>query len=136
MGLAERRATKDFQDNRLPALIADLHRLAGFEVPIEIAWDQLAKADQAGSYGEYWPKVYFQPLIDALTDVARDEMGKEALRGGLTKIVLANTSDYYSPSSAISFAGGVLTIDHDPCCNVDDVGERARALVKALEQAL
>ena len=136
MGLAERRATKDFQDNRLPALVAELHKLAGFEVPLEIAWDQLAKADQAGNYGEFWPKVYFQPLIDALTDVARDDMGKEALKGGLTKIVLANTSDYYSPGSAISFTGGVLTIDHDPCCNVDDIGERSRALVKALEQGL
>lgn len=33
MGLAERRAIKDFQDNHLPKLQAEIHAAAGFPVP-------------------------------------------------------------------------------------------------------
>lgn len=33
MGLAERRAIKDFQDHHLPKLQAEIHAAAGFPVP-------------------------------------------------------------------------------------------------------
>lgn len=47
MGLAERRAIKDFQDNHLPKLQAEIHKAAGFPVPIEVTWDQLATEGQS-----------------------------------------------------------------------------------------
>ena len=51
MGLAERRASKEFQDKTYPALQAEIQKLAGTPLPIEINWDQLAKEESA-SYGE------------------------------------------------------------------------------------
>lgn len=136
MGLAERRAIKAFQDNNLPGYTSEIHALVGAEVPIEVSWDQLAKADYADSYAEFFRKVYFQPLIDSLKAIAIDDMGKDALKGGLKKIVLCNSKDTYTADYAMSFADGVVTIDHDSCTNVDYVDERTAALTKALEKGL
>jgi hypothetical protein len=136
MGLAERRATKEFQDKSLPSLKAEIEKLAGFAVPIEINWEQLAREDYADSYDENWKKVFFQPVINALKKVTRDQMGKDAIKSGLKRIVLCNTKGAYSPESAITFAAGDLTIDHDPASNVDYVDDRATHLVKILEKNL
>jgi hypothetical protein len=136
MGLAERRATKEFQDKSLPGLRAELEKLLGKPVELEIHWEQLAKEDYAESYGESWRKVYFQPVIDALKSITRDELGKEAVQGGLKKIIFRNSRDAYSAESAIDFTAGDLTIDHDPSSNVDDVDARAKHLIKIVERAL
>lgn len=136
MGLAERRATKDFQDKSLPQLKAEIEKLAGFAIPIEINWEQLARDDYGDSYDENWKKVYFQPLINALKKVTRDQMGKDAVKSGLKKIILCNTRGAYSAESAITFAGGEVTIDHDPASNVDYIDDRTDHLVKILEKNL
>jgi hypothetical protein len=136
MGLAERRATKDFQDNHLPGLTSEVHALAGFDVPIEIRWEQLAKDGYADSYAENFRKVYFQPLLGALKAIAIDDLGKDALKAGLKKIVLCNTKDLYTAEYAVSFENGVATIDHDPMSNVDYVDDRTTALTKVLEKGL
>lgn len=136
MGLAERRAVKEFQDKSYPGLKADIEQAAGFAVPIEVSWDQLAKEDYASSYGEFWNKVYFQPLIAALKKITRDDIGRDAIRDGLKKITLTNTKGAYSAESAITFAGGELVIDHDPATNVDYIDDRTDHLVKILERAL
>lgn len=136
MGLAERRATKTFQEKSFPALKADIEKLAGFPVALEVSWEQLAKESYADGYEENWRKVYFVPVIDALKSICRDDLGKDALKEGLKKIVFCNTKDTYSAEAAISFTGGELTIDHDPCTNVDYVKDRADAVQKALEKGL
>jgi hypothetical protein len=136
MGLAERRASRAFQDKSFPALKADIEKMAGFPVPLEINWEQLAKENYADGYEENWRKVYFQPVLDAFKSVCRDDLGREALKDGLKKIVFCNTRDAYSAESAISFTGGELVIDHDPCTNVDYVKERADTVQKALEKGL
>ncbi|MBK7538714.1 MAG: hypothetical protein IPI49_25780 [Myxococcales bacterium] len=136
MGLAERRATKEFQEKVLPALRAELDKLAGRPLELEINWDQLAKEDHGESYSESWRKVYFQPVITALKSITRDDLGKEAIQQGLRKLVLCNSRGAYSADSAISFVAGELTIDHDPCTNVDYVDERADYIIKIVEKAL
>ncbi len=72
--------------------------------------------------------MYFQPLADALHAVAADDLGKSALREGLSKIVIRNTG--------ISCTDGVLTFDHKPQTNIDDGEERAKGLQRVLESAL
>src|SRR5690349_9301469 len=136
MGIAERRATKEFQDKSLPALLTEIHKHAGFEVPVDISWDQLAKEGVSERFNENWKKVYFQPTIEALKSISRDEMGKEALKSGLKKIVFCNSSGRYSAESAISFTSGELTIDHDPDCNVDYIQDRADHARKEMERSL
>lgn len=136
MGLAERRATKEFQDKSLPGLKAELEKLTGKPVELEINWEQLAKDDYGNSYDEFWRKVYFQPVLTALKSITRDELGKEAIKQGLRKIVFCNTRGAYSAESAISFSGGELTIDHDPCSNVDYVEERSKHVIHLVEKSL
>ena len=135
MGLAERRAIKDFQDKHLPALTKQIQDLAGFAIPLEITWEQLAVDGQSSLYEEAWPALYFTPVIEALKEIARDDMGKAALKAGLKKIEFRNSGGFYSPHSAIKFEGGTLLIDHD-VSNIGDVGERTKYIIEIVEKAL
>lgn len=136
MGLAERRATKEFQEKILPGLKAELEKHAGAAVELEIQWEQLAKDDQASGYAEHWSKVYFQPVIAALKSITRDQIGKDAIAGGLKKISFRNTKNAYSAESAITFEAGELIVDHDPCSNVDYLDERTNHIIQIVEKAL
>jgi hypothetical protein len=90
MGLAERRGVEQFKNDDYPGWKSRIDEAAGFEVPVEVNWEELAVADYADSYAEFFPKVYFQPLTDALNAAAADDLGKSALREGLAKIVIRN----------------------------------------------
>jgi hypothetical protein len=135
MGLAERRAAKDFQDNQLPPLQAEISMLAGTELSLEINWEELATANQAHLYADAWPELYFKPVIAALRQITRDQMGKDAVASGLKKLEIRNSKGAYSPASAITFASGTLAIDHD-LSNVGDTDARAKYIVELLEKSL
>ena len=98
-------------------------------------WDSIAVDDYADMYEEGFTKVYFTPLLDALKEICADDMGKDALKNALKKVVIKNSSNSYSPSN-FSFADGVLVIDHSPTTNIDDTKERTKKIVKLLEDAL
>ena len=135
MGLAERRAVERFKTDDFPEWKSRIDQAASFEVPVEVAWEELSVEDYADSYAEFFPKVYFQPLTDALSAVTIDDLGKSAVRGGLSRIVVRNTGQYYS-ASGITFSDGVLTLDHQPHVNVDYSEERVKTLQHALEKGL
>jgi hypothetical protein len=135
VGLSERRAIKEFQDTLFPEIQKQVKEAAGFDVPLEVDWETLALQGSSHLYLESFPKVYFTPLVKALSEVTRDEMGREALKTGLKKVVIANKTGKYS-ASGFTFEQGVLTLDHEPCTNVDDITERAEAIQKMLEDAL
>lgn len=135
MGLAERRSVERFKNDDYPGWKSKIDGAAGFDVPVEVVWEELAVADYADSYADFFPRVYFQPLVDALSAVAIDDMGKSALREGLSKIVIKNTGEFYS-ASGISFADGVLTFDHKPQTNLDQGQDRAEGIQRTLESAL
>ncbi len=93
------------------------------------------RAPPSHLYGKDWPKVFFEPLVGALSAITVDDMGREALKAKLSKIVIANTTSSYG-ASAFTFEGGTLTIDHEPHTNVDDVTLRTEALRELLERSL
>lgn len=132
MGLQEKRAIEAFKENEFISLVKDLNTVAGYEPEIEVKWDTLAVADYGHLYNEGFTNVYFEPLINALKEIATDELGKEALKETLKKIVIKNESNFGSAKSAYSFADGVLTIDHSPITNINDVAERTKYLVQFL----
>lgn len=136
MGLAERRASKEFQDTQFPALKAAMDAAAGFPVTLSVNWDQLSQEGVSHGYAEAWPKIYFQTVTDAFASVARDAMGKDALKAGLKSVVFQNTADRSSASSAITFTDGVLTVDHGPYTNVDNIRDRVDHTIATLEKAL
>jgi hypothetical protein len=138
MGLAERRAIKEFQDNLLPALRQQINDAAGFEVPLEVDWDSLGIPEETHLYNECWPKVFFVPLAAAFKSVARDDMGKEALREGLKKVTVKHNPDVYSgdTGSYAIFKAGVLALEHAAHSNVDYVDDRVKGICVALEKGL
>ncbi|MBN1208773.1 MAG: hypothetical protein JXB05_28185 [Myxococcaceae bacterium] len=136
MGLAERRAAKEFETKRFPQFKKDIDEAAGFEVPVTVHWDTLAKEGESHLYDESWPKVYFEPLIAALKAISIDDMGKEALKGGLKKIEIQNRSGAYYGDRIASFDGGTLLLDHEPHTNVDDIQDRTDGIRKLLESKL
>lgn len=135
MGLAERRAAAQFKTDVFPDWKRQLGEAAGFEINVDVAWDELAVEEFADRYVDLFPKVYFSPLVRALSAITADDMGKEALRGGLNRIVVRNSGDYAS-ETGFSVADGVLTMDHRPEMNVDHDDDRAKWLQQLLEANL
>jgi len=135
MGLAERRAIKEFQDKQFTELRNEIHKLAGFAVPIEVQWDQIAVEGQVDYYREAWTEIFFKPVIEGLRQIGRDDMGKEAIKAGLKKVEFRNSAGSSSPSSAISFVSGALVIDHS-LSNVGDTKDRTKYVVELVEKGL
>lgn len=133
MGLAERRATTDFQTNHFKEWERKLHAAVGTAVPVEVDWAQLSKPEYAHLYQEAWEKVYFQPLLEAFKEIGKDELGRKALQEGIKKIWIGFTDQSYSN---IRFEDGTLFMDHDPVSNLDYVNDRVQELVKMLEKSL
>ena len=140
-GLAERRALKSYQETILPGLQEKINSAAGFEVPMNIEWDKIALPGGADNYSSesYFTNIYFVPLADALSSIASDDLGKEALTASLKGIKITYDPDT-APASAyengISFENGEVTLNFAPFSNANDIKERAEAIVSVLEAGL
>ena len=134
MGLAERRATQEFQNKVFPGLKSRILDAAGFEVPIDVDWDSIADPNEARIYEEYWTKIFFEPLIGAFKVICVDDLGKQALQESLKKIEIVNTKSA-SNFRGFSFADGILKLDHK-LVNADDIQDRTEGIVKILESSL
>ncbi len=136
MGLAEKRGIKAFQDTKYAGLVSEINTLAGFPVEFDVNWDSLAEADYAHLYEEGFTKVYFTPIINAFKAITVDELGKEGLKETVKKIVIKNENGNYYGSTAYTYADGVLTIDHSPISNIDNIDERSTELEKLLSSKM
>lgn len=135
MGLKERRAVQEFEQNEFPKLKQEITTTTGFDVDFDVQWEKLAVDGYDHMYTEAFTKVYFTPIINAFKAICVDDMGKEALKGTLKKITLTNEQGVYG-ATGMSFDGGNLTIDHKPASNIDDIKLRSEALQKILEDSL
>jgi hypothetical protein len=143
LGLAERRALKEYQDTQFPEIKKGIETAAGFAVMLDIKWEQIAKVGQSSSYkdDEYWGTTIFKPLTKALSSVASDKMGQEALKAKLKKIVIIH-DEKTAPASnfpnGLTWNAGVLTINWTPYSNVDEnfLAERVTALKELIESKL
>jgi len=136
MGLLEKRAIKAFQDGSYKNLVKEINAIAGYELVFDVKWDSLASEEYAHLYEESFTKVYFTPIIAALKEITVDDMGKEALKGALKKVVIKNENNIYYGDYAYTFDGGTLTIDHSPISNIDNITERSESLAKLLNKSL
>ncbi|MBZ4411003.1 hypothetical protein ACJ2CR_14490 [Myxococcus faecalis] len=133
MGLAERKAAKSFEETQFPQLEKQLAEVAGFKVPVKVDWASLCADGYADIYEEAWTKVYFTPLFQALESLTEDELGREFVQGSLKRLVIQNVAGNVSGSSFASFVDGVLTLDHEPCTNLDDIHDRREGIQRALQ---
>ena len=107
MGLAERRAVKEFQDGNFPTLHQEINTAAGFDVNINVDWDTLAVDGMSHCYTEGF-SLLFGTVRDALGEICADDMGKEALKEALKSVHVCNTLDTCAESNAVSFEDGIL----------------------------
>ncbi len=137
MGLAEKRAAAEFESTVYPEQKKLIDASAGFDVPIEVRWDTMMKQEKyVAMWRDAWPKLYFTPLVHVLQQIGIDQMGKDAIKETLKKVVIQDTkSSYSSQWAAFDKATGVLTLDHQ-FTNVDDVASRADTMRKVLEAAM
>lgn len=135
MGLRERRAAKQYQENTYPGLKERIDAAYGAPLEVEVDWDSLATDGMDHLYEDAWTKVYFETLIQTLQAIAVDDFGKEALNEGLSKVVVKNTNSQ-SSYRGFTFADGVLTIDHKPTTNIDNLKERVDGTQRLLEDGL
>ncbi len=134
MGLAERRIAKDFQENHLPALQRRLDYAAKVTLPLEVNWEQLTANDYSHAWLEEWPHLYFEPLIDALEQMTRDEMGREAVHAGVQKVVIEDSGGVYGEDRWSTLENGTLTLNHQFVSGNQE--GRTKGLVRMLEQKL
>lgn len=136
MGIAEKRAVEEAKTKYFDTFQKDVNAAVGTDVAVEVDWSSLAVDGYAHVLEEGVNKIFFESTLKAIKAVGADAMGKEALQGGLKKIVIKNTDKTSSPRNAYSFDGGVLTIDHRPASNVEDISQRADELKELLESKL
>ncbi len=141
LGLAERRAIAAYRESRFPAQEKAIQDAAGFAVPVEVAWDQLAIPGDAQYYEnpDFFEKTIFEPLAAALKEIGQDKMGREALRAKLKSIRIRydeKTAPASNYANGLTFAGGVLDVNWRPFANVADAKDRVAAVTALLEKNL
>ncbi|QLG46303.1 hypothetical protein [Costertonia aggregata] len=136
MGLAERRIAKAFQENEYQDFLKEFKNVVGKDIEVKVDWNSISKDGMSHLYEQCWPQVYFQPLVKALESICSDEMGKEAIHESLQKIVIKDEIHTATPSKWSSFENGVLTLDHMPTTNIDNMDDRAKAVQMLLENNL
>ena len=135
MGLKERRAAQGFQEGKYAELKNAIDAACGFNINMDVDWDSLAIEGWDHMYEDAFPKIYFNPILDAFKQIGADDMGKEALKAGIKSVKIENKNGRGDPSG-ITFSDGVLTIDHKPNTNLDDVQKRTDKIVSIIESAL
>jgi hypothetical protein len=142
LGLAERRAIKEYQDKKFPSVEKSIHDAAHYDVKLDVQWEKIARVGEADRYmlDEYWGQTIFQPLTAALKSVASDDMGRDALKKALKKIVVTYNPDTAPASNwpnGLTFEKGTLTINFAPYSNVgDETSSNFKERVKAIKDLL
>lgn len=137
MGLAEKRAAAEFESQIYPQQKKLIDESAGFEVPMEVRWDTMMRQEKyVAAWKEQWPKLYFAPIVSVFKLICVDQMGKDALKTTLKKIVIQDTKTSHSSQwAAFDKVTGTLTLDHQ-FTNVSDLKSRTDTMRKVLEAAM
>lgn len=141
VGLAERRAIAAYRQDKLPSIEMTIRKAAGFDVPVDVEWDQLTIPGDASHYAddEYYGKTIFQPLVAALSSITADQMGRDALKAKLQRIHVRfdeKTAPASNYPNGLNFPNGVLDINWRPYSNTADVKDRTKALTQIMEKNL
>lgn len=108
MGLAEKRKIKELLETTLPERVKEIEEICGRAIPYEIDWNSLAEDAEALNYLD---NISCHRLNMALRVICQDDLGKEAIRDGLTLVKLKNVKD--KASMKMAFDDGVLEMHCD-----------------------
>jgi hypothetical protein len=139
MGLKERRSIEEYKDGVFDEFASKIKEVIGKELSIDVDCEQLAIEERTHEYAG-WSKIFFEPLIESLTNIAKDEMGKKALAEKVTNIKIQNTNCSISAGSSnwFSFEDGVITLDHKLTNYSQDTEylEKVKKLTSSIEARL
>jgi hypothetical protein len=141
LNLTDRRAVTAYEQGTYAKFLKDIQAAAGFAVPVEVKWESIALPEQSANYSDddFWTRVFFIPLQKALAATAADDMGKQALKAKLQKIVIyfdQATAPSKNYAEGVTFKDGVLSINFAPYTNPDDIEDRVKGIQKVLEAGL
>lgn len=108
MGLAEKRKIKELLETTLPERVKEIEEICGRAIPYEVDWNSLAEDAEALNYLD---NISCHRLNMALRVICQDDLGKEAIRDGLTLVKLKNVKD--KASMKMAFDDGVLEMHCD-----------------------
>ena len=133
MGLTAKRQIEDFKTKQFDKYKKQILDLSSPNVEVEVDWSTVGKPDEDMEHliAETTGKIYFEPVIQAFKAVGVDQMGKDALKDSVKKVVIKNSADSTN-YEYFTFENGVLTIDHRPVYNVDDLNERTEYVTELL----
>jgi len=105
MGLEEKRFVKMLKDEVVPKYTADLQEMSGAKLTYEPDWPSMENNLVALQNLEYQG---MDRINSAFRGICGDDLGKEAVKESIKKIVLMNVDS--ADKKKISLSGGTLTI--------------------------
>ena len=106
MGLAERRLAEQIKTDQVPPFLADLQTAMGYAPEVEIDWASFMVADEY-PLNRMQDNLFYN-LVEAMKNIGRDAMGKEALAENIHKIVLRNVTP--AEAASVELQDKTLTI--------------------------
>ena len=104
MGLAEKRWAAEKKKTDEQAFVSQVNATLGFTVPIEIDWEGFSTNLDEAQYITH--DTYGLPnLVRALSKITIDDLGKQAIKDGLKKIVITSAK---SDDTNFTFDQGVI----------------------------
>lgn len=136
MGLAERRVIKAYQEGEYQEFLTEVKNLINGEIEFDIDWNSLPNEKYPKNLEQGLTEVYFKPILNSFKAIAEDDMGKEAIRESVKKIVIKDENDNAYASKTYKFNEGTLIVDHCSYTNIGNTDERTKLLTKLLESNL
>lgn len=114
MGLAERRRIAEIREKHGPRFQSELNEAVGFELPFEIEIASFPENKTVldcydFNYESYGPGM----VVQVFKNICYDDMGKDAVKAAIKKILFRNTAkDPENPGDkSFSLVDGLLTIE-------------------------
>ncbi|MEW6733980.1 MAG: hypothetical protein AB1489_21820 [Acidobacteriota bacterium] len=105
MGLREKRLIKTAQEELMPRYQSQLKSIIGHEIPLEAEWDSFVNDATALERLEDW---VLQPLTKAFSKICVDQLGKDAVKEGIKKIIFKNVAS--SSDNQLFLHDGIVRI--------------------------
>ncbi|MFZ2956100.1 MAG: hypothetical protein WA705_04315 [Candidatus Ozemobacteraceae bacterium] len=140
MGLAEKRAIEKFKKGEYVDFTNKVKEITKLDVVIETNWDELGKQIEGRSsldedLKDYFTNIFGKTILDSLSSICADDMGKEALSSSLKRIVIKSDSDARSSETGFSFEDGDLILNMT-YANTDQVEARTKEMIRLIENRL
>lgn len=138
LGLADRRALKEFQDNYYPGWLKEFHAAAGTKIAVDVNWEslffQVPEDMDRESLTNLWKNNFFEPLTVAFKALTTDEMGKKAVKDGIKKITI-NGAEANSASHS-KLENGTFAVKFSPTNGANYPADIGRSWCEYLETKL